>query len=231
MGILLNALAIVFGSLLGSKMRQKAKNGDQSTLGIAIIVASLAGFFENLYIVQEGHLVSNQLLLLLLAFLIGTKFGQWLRIDESLSKLSNTKSKAANAVIDTALYFGIGGLQISGSMALVLHQDNSLLVIKSIMDVPFAIVFGATYGAVAALSAIPVAVLQILIALTTWFVEPLLNQELIDLLCTYGYIILFFSGYNLITRERHKVNNINMLPGILVLALMHIIMNWAGILL
>lgn len=229
MGIILNALAIVIGGVLGSKMRKKANNEQHTTLGIAIIVASIAGFVENLYVVEDGRLQSNQLILLLFALLIGSRIGQWLRIEEGLSRLSNTKSKAANAVIDTALYFGIGGLQISGSMALVLHQDNSLLLLKSVMDVPFAIVFGATYGAVVALSAIPVALIQILIVTATWLVAPMLTPDMVDHLCAYGYIILFFSGYNLVTRGKHKVNNINMLPGILVLILFHIVMNWTGI--
>lgn len=228
MGIVLNALAIIFGGLLGSRIQKKAKNEQHTTLGIAIIVASIAGFVENLYIVEDGSLHSNQLILLLFAFLLGSRTGQWLRIEEGLSRLSNTKSKWANAVIDTALYFGIGGLQISGSMALVLHQDNSLLYLKSVMDVPFAIAFGATYGKVAALSAVPVALIQILIAAATWLVAPLLTPDMVDHLCAYGYIILFFSGYNLVTQGKHKVNNINMLPGILFLVIFHIVMNWTG---
>lgn len=228
MGILLNALAIVVGGVLGSRMRKKVNHDQHTTLGIAIIVASVAGFVENLYLVEDGRLHSNQLILLLFAFLIGSRIGRWLHIEEGLSRLSNTKSKSANAVIDTALYFGIGGLQISGSMALVLHQDNSLLLLKSVMDVPFAIVFGATYGAVAALSAIPVALIQILIVAATWLVASMLTPDMVDHLCAYGYIILFFSGYNMVTQGKHKVNNINMLPGILVLIIFHILMNWTG---
>lgn len=60
-----------------------------------------------------------------------------------------------------------------GPIALTLHNDNSQLLIKSFVDMPLAIVAGATYGAFTALSALPVAFLQLVIAFAAYFMADL----------------------------------------------------------
>lgn len=217
MGILANAAVIVVFSLLGSKLATRNFNKYDRVLGIGIMVLSLVGFFENIYSVQGQNIISQNLIVVLLAYMVGYILGDILHLDSRLSRLGNTKSKSLNAVIDTTLYFGVGGLQISGPIALVLLGDNSQLFLKSFIDIPFSLIFGATYGAVAALSAIPVALIQILIAVVAYFSADFFSAALNMQLCALGYLILFFTGFNLITDQKHRVDNINILPGMLLI--------------
>lgn len=217
MGILTNAAVIVIFSLLGSKIAGRNFNKYDRVLGIGIMVISLVGFFENIYSVQGQYINSQNLIVVLLAYMIGYVLGDILHLDARLSRLGNTKSKTLNAVIDTTLYFGVGGLQISGPIALILQGDNSQLFLKSFIDIPFSLIFGATYGAVAAISAAPVALIQLLIAAVAYFSADFFSAALNMQLCALGYLILFFTGFNLITDQKHRVDNINILPGMFLI--------------
>ncbi len=225
MGIFTDALTIVLGGLFGSKLQKESRTKNYQILGIGIMLVSLVGFLENVYNVQGENVVSTNLMIVLFSYLIGSKIGEAIRLEDRLSNLSKTSNKSFNAFIDSALFFGVGGLQISGPILLALNHDNSQLFIKTFVDLPFAIAFGATYGKIVSVSALPVAIIQILIALTACFFSSFFNNEMIAQLCAMGYIILFFSGFNLISDTKHKINNINMLPGIFLVILFNIIIS------
>ena len=219
MGILTDALAIIFGGLFGGKLQKKSSTNNYHILGIGIMIISLVGFLENMYNVQGENVVSENLVIVLFSYLIGSKIGEALQIEDKLSVFSNTSNSSLNAFVDATLFFGIGGLQISGPILLALNKDNTQLFIKSFVDLPFAIAFGATYGKVVSLSSLPVALIQTFIALIAYFFSSFFNNEMTTQLCAMGYIILFFSGFNLMTDGKHKINNINMLPGIFLVIL------------
>lgn len=219
MGIVANALVIGIFGLLGSVLRKAVSKDKFQILGICIVVVSFVGFFENVYTIQEGKLVSDNLTLLLIAFIIGNELGEGLRINQHLSNLGKSGNAARNAIIDSFLYFGIGGLQICGPIAMVTQGDNSQLFLKSVIDVPFAVMFGATYGPWAAVAAIPVALMQALIALMAWFMGEFFTDRVVKDICSLGFIILFFSGFNLFTQGKKKIDNVNMLPSVLIILL------------
>lgn len=164
MGIVANALVIGIFGLLGSVLKKTISNDSFRILGICIVIVSIVGFFENLFTIQNGKLISDNLPLLLIVLIIGNVLGEKLHISQHLSNLVKSNNAAQNAVTDSFLYFGIGGLQICGPITMVMQGDNSQLFLKSMIDIPFAIMFGATYGPWVALAAIPVALVQIAIA-------------------------------------------------------------------
>ena len=222
MGILANALVIALGGLVGSKMKKGFSESSFRNLGICIVIVSLVGFFENIYNVKEGTLNSGSLTIVLMAFILGSKAGEMLHMEDKFSNFGKSDNAAFNAVLDAFLYFGIGGLQICGPIALATQGDNSQLLLKSVIDIPFAVMFGATYGKVVSLSAIPVALVQVVIALAAWGLGSFFTDEVISQLCSVGFIILFFSGFNLFVRDnKQKVSNLNMLPGVIMILLFH----------
>lgn len=228
MGILADALAIVAGGLLGGTLLKRNGDNNYTILGISIIMLSLVGFIENVCRVDGETIAGENLLVVLFAFLIGSKVGEKLQIEQRLSNLSRTSNKQFNAFVDAALFFGVGGLQISGSILLALNNDSSQLFIKALVDLPLAIAFGATYGKVVSLSALPVALVQVLIAVIAYYLSGFFSDEMTTGLCAMGYIILFFSGFNLITNGKYKINNINMLPGIVLVMVFNGILGVMG---
>lgn len=223
MGILTDALAIALGGLFGGRFQKSIQAEHRGVLAIGIMILSIVGFLENVYNVNGESIVSENLLIVLFAFLIGSIIGDKLHLEDILSKAGHTSNKSFNAFIDATLYFGIGGLQISGPILLATGGDNSQLFLKSLIDLPFAIAYGATYGKVTALAALPVAAIQILILLITFLFSSVFSSQLIAQLCATGYIILFFSGFNMIADHKNRINNINMLPSIFLVILFHLI--------
>ncbi len=227
MGIFANALTIILGGFFGSKRRNKENAKEYRILSIGIMIVSLVGFFENVYNVQGENIVSKNLIIVIFSYLLGSKIGELLLIEDKLSNLGKASNKSLNAFLDATLFFGIGGLQISGPVLLAVNNDNSQLFMKCFVDAPFAIAFGAAYGKVVSLSALPVAAIQVLIALIAYLFSSVFSNELTAQLCATGYIILFFSGFNLITDGKYKINNINMLPSIFFVILFNFIISIA----
>ena len=227
MGILADTLVIGIGSLLGSKFK-RLKIG-YYTIGIAVMIVSLVSFLENMYNIEGMRLSTDNLIVVLFAFIVGSKTGETLNLEERLSNLGKGDNKSLNAFIDATLFFGIGGMQISGPISLALNHDSDQLYIKSMIDAPFALIFGSTYGKVASFSALPVALAQIAIAGAASVFKSFFDVALTQQICAMGYIILFFSGLNLMSDSKTKISNINMLPGILLIIVFNVIKRFAGV--
>ena len=222
MGILINACTIMFGGLFGSLFKTKLDLKNTSIFGISVILISTIGFIENIFGVSGETLESSGLFIVVFALVIGWTFGEWIRMDDKLSNLAGTKNVYMNAFIDSTVFFGIGGLQICGPILLALEHDSSQLYLKSVIDFPFALMFGAIYGKTVMLSALPVAALQVLIALGAYLSGAYISDAMLGQLCSIGYIILFFSGFNLLCEKQHKIKNVNMIPAILVIILLNL---------
>ena len=223
MGILISALSISSGTLLGGMFKSRIKLNNFAILGIAIMIISLVGFLENILFIQELALKSNDLLVVIFALIAGTLIGDIFQFDTRLSKLSELGSNGFSSLIDAAIFFGVGGMQICGPIMLATTGDNTQLILKSAIDFPFALMFGISYGKRTALSAIPVAIGQFVIFAISNLAGNFLDANIIKQICAIGYIILFFSGFNLMCEKNHKINNINMLIGIGVIILYNII--------
>lgn len=221
MGILADGFAIIFGGLFGTSLQKRGTDTNHRVLAICIMLVSIVGFLENVYYIKGENIVSENLLVVLFAFFVGSKLGDLLRLEEKLSLWGKTNNRSLDGCVDAALFFGVGGLQISGPVLWALTGDNSQLFIKSMIDLPFAVVYGAAYGKIVSLAALPVILIQALFAVTAYFFADFLSGEMIAQLCAMGYIILFFSGFNLITEGRYKINNINMLPSVFLVVLFH----------
>ena len=224
MGIFIDTLSIIAGTLIGAVFREHIKIKSFMIFGISIMIISIVSFFENIFDITNIGLKSNELLLVVFALIIGTTIGDVLQVE---SKISNIiKSGEHSALIDSTVFFGIGGLQICGPVLMATTGDNSQLILKGVIDFPFALMFGMSYGGKVALSAIPVALCQLFILLISKIFENFFSAEIIKQLCSMGYIVLFFSGFNLICENKKKINNTNMIIGIFVILLYNIILNF-----
>lgn len=230
MGVLANALCIACGSLFGGKLKRGFAKENNQILGIGIMILSMVGFFENIYQVNGGTIASENLLVVLFAYMLGSKLGDWIKLEDKINALGRSKEGEQSALLNAILFFGVGGLQICGPIALAINQDNSQLLLKSAIDFPFAIALGAAYGSIVAISAVPVALGQLIIAGAACLSASWFSSQMTAQVCAIGYIILFFSGYNMISGKKNQISNVNMLPGIILLILYHVIARfWEGL--
>lgn len=224
MGIVINAVSIVTGSLLGSIFKERIKFKNFTVLSISIMIISMVGFIENIFDIEGMILKSNDLLVVVFALIVGTVLCDAMSLETKISKLSSYTKNGFSDIVDATIFFGVGGLQICGPVLLATVGDNSQLILKSLIDFPFALMFGISYGKRVSLSAIPVATGQMIIALLTVLSRTIFNTIIIKQLCAMGYIILFFSGFNLICEKKNKINNVNMIAGIFIILIYNIIL-------
>ena len=224
MGIIMNVLSIVTGSLFGNIFKERIKFKNFTVFGIAIMIISIVGFFENIFDVNGMTLKSNDLLVVVFALIIGTILGDAIQLETKINNISSYLNDSFTAFIDATIFFGVGGMQICGPIMLATVGDNSQLIIKSLIDFPFALMFGISYGKKVLLSSIPVAVVQVIIVLLTILSKTFFDTTVIKQLCAMGYIILFFSGFNLICENKYKINNVNMIIGIFIILLYNVLL-------
>lgn len=224
MGIAINALTIITGSLFGGIFRKHIKFKNFTVFGIAIMIISMVGFFENIFDVNGMVLKSNDLLVIVFALIVGTIAGDSIQLESKISNLSSFANDSFTGFMDATIFFGVGGMQICGPILLATVGDNSQLILKSIIDFPFALMFGVSYGKKVLFSSVPVALGQGIIVLLTMLSKTFFDTMVIKQLCAMGYIILFFSGFNLICASKYKINNINMLIGIFIILLYNVIL-------
>ena len=224
MGIIMNVLSIVTGSLFGNIFKERIKFKNFTVFGIAIMIISIVGFFENIFVVNGMILKSNDLLVVVFALIIGTILGDAIQLETKINNISSYLNDSFTAFIDATIFFGVGGMQICGPIMLATVGDNSQLIIKSLIDFPFALMFGISYGKKVLLSSIPVAVVQVIIVLLTILSKTFFDTTVIKQLCAMGYIILFFSGFNLICESKYKINNVNMIIGIFIILLYNVLL-------
>jgi uncharacterized membrane protein YqgA involved in biofilm formation len=224
MGIIMNFLSITTGSLFGNIFKERIKFENFTVFGIAIMIISIVGFFENIFDVNGMALKSNDLLVVVFALIIGTILGDAIQLETKINNISSYLNDSFTAFIDATIFFGVGGMQICGPIMLATVGDNSQLIIKSLIDFPFALMFGISYGKKVLLSSIPVAVVQVIIVLLTILSKTFFDTTVIKQLCAMGYIILFFSGFNLICESKYKINNVNMIIGIFIILLYNVLL-------
>ena len=219
MGFIVDGAAIFLGGIIGGSFRKKINIKNLYALSIGIMLISLVGLLENILTVSGERLVGEHTVVVTIALVLGSVCGDLLRLEDRLHSLSNTQNAGMNGLIDATLFFGVGGLQISGPILFALQGDSFQLILKGVIDLPFALMLGAAYGRRTALSAFPVAAVQLLLAALAFLLGDFMSQDLVCQLCSLGYLILFFSGFNMLGTGGKRIKNINMLPGMLFIIL------------
>jgi uncharacterized membrane protein YqgA involved in biofilm formation len=224
MGFVVAACSIFFGGILGGMLRQKINMKSNFALSVAIMLVSLVGLFENILGISGQRVVGEHTVVVSIALVVGCIIGDALNLEDRVYSLSRAQNIAQNGFVDSVLFFGIGGLQISGPILYALTGESFQLILKAVIDFPFALMLGATYGKKVSLSAAVVALVQLIIAAVAYALGDFISTTLLCQLCSMGYLILFFSGLNMLLPPKNKIKTVNILPGILLIILYNVIL-------
>ena len=225
LGTLINAAAIVIGSILGALFGKLLKERHQDALstvcGISVLFIGISGALEGMLQVEGSGVAATGGLLctvcLALGALVGEllnieglfeKFGQWLKI-----KTGNSKDrKFVDGFVTASLTVCIGAMAIVGAMEDGLNGDISILVTKAILDLIIIMVMTCSLGKGCAFSAIPVILLQGSVTALSVIIKPLMTDAALSNLSMVGSILIFCVGINLVWGK--KVRVANLLPAI-----------------
>jgi len=223
MGFIVDGCAIILGGILGELFKSKVNIKNFSALSIGIMLLSAVGLLENILGISEGDIVGEHTVIVTIALILGYFIGDLLKLEDRIYRVSKAQNLTSNGFVDSVLFFGIGGLQISGPILFALEGDSFQLILKGVIDFPFALMLGATYGKRVSLSALVVVGVQLVIAAVAYCFGGFLNGNLICQICSLGYLMLFFSGFNMICSPKNKIKNVNFLPGMLLIILYNVL--------
>ncbi len=216
MGFIVDGVSIFLGGMLGGIFNKKVAIKNSFSLSLAVMLISIVGLLENILTVSEGKIVGEHTVIVCISLAVGCLIGDALKLEDRIYSLSKAQNITANGFIDSVLFFGIGGLQLSGPILYAVSGDSFQLVLKGVIDFPFALMLGATYGKKVSLSALAVVFMQLIIAATAYSLGAFLNDDLLCQLCSIGYVILFFSGFNMLCPQGRKIKNVNIIPAMLL---------------
>jgi uncharacterized protein len=231
-GTIVNAIAIILGSLLGLLFRSGIPDRFKTTImqGLSLVVI-LIGI--------KTALVADALLVVIVSLAIGSVIGELLRIEDHLEDLgrrlekrfSNRQDSVARGFVTASLMFCVGSMAIVGSLESGLTGNHQTLFAKSTLDGIASIIFASTMGIGVLFSAIPVLLYQGFITLTATFIKPLLIPSVIAEMSATGGLLITAIGLNLLGLMRIRIGN--MLPAIFLPLLYYFIKTllkavWSG---
>lgn len=214
LGVIVNALSVVFGSVIGLLIKRVLIDNIRTVIAQAIGISVLCvGVLDMIKTVD--------ILKLVLSFAIGGLIGGLLLIGKRMDKFGDflkrklspdSDSPVGEGFVTATLIFCVGGMVVYGSINAGLGNNETLFV-KSVMDGFTALVLTTTLGWGVMLSSIPVLVIQGLFALFASAISPIATDAFINQLSGIGGVMVFAIGINLL--EIKKIRVADMLPAIL----------------
>jgi uncharacterized protein len=215
-----NAVAIVVGSLIGLLLRTKIKDAFKAIVPIGAGITALV-------IGVEMAIKGSQIVYLALAMIIGGLLGTWWRIEDGIFSLGEllkktfakkeTGSEFAYGFLNASVLFCVGAMALVGSFKAGVEHDYSLIFTKSVMDGFMAIMFTAAMGIGAGFSALSVLVYQGLLTILAVWVAPLVSQTMLNELTSVGGAMVMMIGINLLGLA--KLKTANFLPALVLIVL------------
>ena len=234
-GTLINAGAIVVGSLVGLLARkgipQRISESVQVVVGLAVGIVGISGVLTAMVTVAgDGRFSTDGTMLLIISLVLGTILGEGVRLEERLTNAGLRLEKRiggegfSKGLIAASMLYCVGAMAIIGSLNDGLLGDHTVLLIKSALDGISAVVLTATLGVGVLFSFIPVLLYQGAISLGASALSPFFTPVVIDQLCTVGFAIVLCIGINLM--KIGKIRMVGMLPSLLVPILYNLILLW-----
>ena len=231
-GTLVNCVAVIAGGSIGLIFKKGIKDSYtesvNKSLGLAILIIGLNGVISNMFSVADGKISSSGELLLVVYLVIGTLFGEMLKLEQRFNGFCTkieSKFKAggfASGFVNGTVLFCVGAMAIIGSINDGLRGDSSVLFVKSALDFTTAIIFGATLGFGVIFTFIPLLIYQGGITLLAGSLSGILQGDVLTQLCAVGYSIIMAIGINFIFDKKFKT--LNMLPSIFLPVVYHYIL-------
>jgi len=218
-GTLINAVAVIIGSIVGLIVHTKIPEKITNTAFYAV------GLFTIILGIMMAIKTSN-LLIMIFSIVIGAIIGEIFDLDkrinnfgEWLKKKFKTKNdKFSEGFVTAFLLFCMGSMTILGAIEDGIYGTPNLLVAKSILDGFSSIVLSATMGIGVLFSFIPLLIYQGGITIFASSMQVFFTDLIINELTAVGGIILLGLGITML--EIKKIRILNMLPSLIIVVIL-----------
>ena len=189
-GVMMNALSVVFGGILGVLIGKYMKDEFKSALTNVFGLCALGMGINSVILMKNMPAV-------ILSLIVGTMVGLWLclgkRINQGVSyvvKKMNTKTDM-DALITIIVLFCASSTGIYGALVSGMSGDHTILISKSILDFFTAAIFAANLGKIVSMVSIPQFVVLFELFMLSKLIYPFVTETMIaDFKACGGYLLI-----------------------------------------
>ena len=213
-GTIVNAIAIIIGSLVGGffkrLMNENLNNRLLETMGLAAFGIGINSVVQNMP-------DSNYPVLFIASLALGCVAGTLLKIDERVGKLTSSKgndSNLATGIITGCLIFCVGTLSILGPVQAALYGDHTFLFTNATLDLVTSMVLASAYGVGLIVCAAVLVIWQGSIYALTLLAGNVLTDNMMTELSIVGGFLIAMTGLNIMGVKKFKT--LDYLPALLI---------------
>ncbi|MFV0498660.1 MAG: DUF554 domain-containing protein [Bacilli bacterium] len=224
---LLNCCLIIIGSIAGLTFRKvigdKYKKVVMEAIGLCILGL---GIYQAVGAMSEDN--ANPLLFIV-AIVFGRLLGELINLDEKInrigmllkSKFANDDKKFSEGFVTASILYCVGTLTILGAVKSGTEGDDSILLVKSVLDGITSVFLAASFGIGVVFSIVPVLIIQGGIVIFSSFVSHYITPDMLRELSVIGGLILVAIG--LVILEIRKLKISNYIPALIVPVIYYLI--------
>lgn len=217
-GTIVNMIVILLSGMLGNQLKRgipkELRNLIMQILGLCVIVIGM-----RMALAAENDLV------IVISIALGALVGYACHLDKKMNCFGERVKKLVrvqdndfvDGFVSASLIFCVGSMAIVGAFEAALNHNYTVLFTKSALDGIMAIVLASSMGIGVAFSAFAVLMYQGALTLLAGFLSPVLTAEVVGYLSACGGVMIMAIG--LTTAGIKEINTINLLPGLLFVAI------------
>lgn len=213
MGVIINVIAIVIGTMIGLFLKRgmSEKMSSHIMQGLALITFIIG---------LKGALVDQDMILLIVSISLGGYLGEMMQLEENIRKFAEwvqdklskegAQNQLAEGFVSAVLIFCVGAMAVMGSLEAGLRNNHGILITKALIDGFASIILTTTKGAGVMLSALAILLYEGGMMVLAQFVAPYLSESIVYTMSAVGSLLLVALGLNLL--ELTKIKVMNFLP-------------------
>lgn len=207
-GVIINALSVVVGGLIGAAVGGKLTSNFKDNLNMIFGCCSMSMGISTIVLMQNMPAV-------VFSIIIGTAIGLAIHFGERVnaagramqrvvskfvksSKTEVSEEEFQATLVTVIVLFCASGTGIYGAIVSGMTGDHSILIAKSILDLFTALIFACILGAVVSLIAVPQFVIFLVLFLLAGVIFPLTNDTMIADFKACGGFLMLATGFRMI---------------------------------
>lgn len=206
-GILVNALSIVAGGLIGLFVEDRLDLDFKENLNMIFGVCAMGMGISSVMLMRNMPAV-------IFSVVIGTAIGLMIHLGDKIQKgagmMQNVASKIVTnkntsiseeefmtTLVTVIVLFCASGTGIYGSIVSGMTGDHSILIAKSVLDLFTAMIFACMLGGVMSLIAIPQLIIFLALFFCAGLIYPMTTPEMIDDFKAAGGFIMLATAFRM----------------------------------
>jgi len=218
-GTLINAAAILVGSLIGLFLNKKLPKR------FIQIVFQGIGLFTLFIGVYMAFKTSN-LFYLVISIVVGGVLGEWMNLEKLINnfgekikeKFKSKNARFSDGLVTAFLLYCMGSITIVGAIEEGLGGKPDLLLAKAVLDGVSSIALSAALGIGVAFSIIPLLIYQGGLTLLAARFGDYFSEDIINELTAVGGLLLIGLGISILEIKPLKI--LNMIPSLIIIILL-----------